>query len=588
MKILLIYPYCLEDRLHEEDISVPPMGLYYVGAVLMEKGFDVEILNWYNINKTPWKIKETLIAKNPDIIGFSILHANRWGGIEIAGAARRINPNVKIIFGGIGATFLWRHLLAHFKEIDFVVMGEGEYTFRNLVECIENKGYGDIENISGIAFRKKGEAIKTKVAPAIGELDRLPNPAKYFEYQHVSATRGCPGNCTFCGSPQFWGHKVRFHSPDYFVDQLEYLYKKGITFFYFSDDTFTLKKDRVIDICMKIIERNLKISWAAISRVNYVSEDMLYWMRKAGCTQISYGVESGSEKIRNGVLKKNIKADQIKNAFALTTKQGIMARAYFIYGSPGENRDTIQETMDLIHDIKPLSIIFYILDIFPGTALYSDFRKKFKVTDDIWLKQVEDIMYFETDPGLTRELILAFGEKLRMYFYENLPGFVDAIELTDKKEFYEMHSDFLSRLGMTFTHGDYARIEAINGKDGIAERLYARSLDYHPDHRAYLGLGIIRQKNGEYRGSVRLLSEGVKYFPHSEPLHMCLGISYMNLGEYDKALPCFLKFQGSKDAVYHIAGCYKALGDPEKESDFLKKFQNLLNTPVQNAASSPN
>jgi radical SAM superfamily enzyme YgiQ (UPF0313 family) len=575
MKILLIYPYCLEDRLNAEDISVPPMGLYYVGAMLKENGFDVEILNWYNINKTPEKIKETLVEKNPDIVGFSILHANRWGGIEIAGVARQIDPNVKIIFGGIGATFLWKHLLTHFKDIDFVVMGEGEHTFLNLVRCIEKESFKGIESINGIAFRKKGKAIKTKDARVIQDIDKLPNPAKYFEYQHVSATRGCPGNCTFCGSPKFWGHKVRFHSPDYFVDQLEQLYNKGITFFYFSDDTFTIKKDRVIEICRKIIERNLDISWAAISRVNYVSEDMLYWMRKAGCTQISYGVESGSEKIRNGALKKNIKADQIRNAFALTTKQGIMARAYFIYGSPGEGWDTVQESIDLIHEIKPLSIIFYILDIFPGTALYSDFRKKFKVTDDIWLKQVEDIMSFETDPHLTRELILAFGEKLRTDFYENLPGFVDAIELTDNKEFHEMHSDFFSRLGMTFTHGDYARIEAIKEKDKIAERLYERSLDYHPDHRAYLGLGIIRQKNGEYEGSARLLLEGIKYFPHSEPLNMCLGISYMNLGEYDKALSYFLKFQDSKDAIYHIAGCYNALGDSEKESTFLRKFRAL-------------
>lgn len=575
MKILLIYPYCLEDRLHAEDISVPPMGLYYVGAVLKENGFDVEILNWYDIHKTPEKIKETLAAKHPDIIGFSILHANRWGGIEIARIARQIDQKVKIVFGGIGATFLWKHLLTHFKDIDFVVMGEGEVTFLNLVERIKNEDFKDIENINGIAFRKKDKAIKAKAAPFIRDLDRLPDPAKYFEYQHVSSTRGCPGNCTFCGSPQFWGHKVRFHSPDYFVDQLEQLYKKGINFFYFSDDTFTIKKDRVIDICRKIIERNLKISWAAISRVNYVSEDMLYWMRKAGCTQISYGVESGSEKIRNAVLKKNIKADQIRNAFVLTTRNGIMARAYFIYGSPGENWDTIQETMDLIHEIKPLGIIFYILDIFPGTELYADFKKKFKVTDDIWLRQVEDIMYFETDPHLTRELILAFGEKLRTDFYENLPGFVDAIELTDKKEFHKIHSDFLSRLGMTFTHGDYARIEAIKEKDKIAERLYEKSLDHHPDHRAYLGLGIIRQKKGEYQGSVRLLSEGVEFFPDSKPLHMCLGISYMNLGEYGKALPCFLKFQDSKDALHYIAGCYNALGDHEKESAFLRKSRNL-------------
>ncbi|MBE9541602.1 MAG: B12-binding domain-containing radical SAM protein, partial [Proteobacteria bacterium] len=103
---------------------------------------------------------------------------------------------------------------------------------------------------------------------------------------------------------------------------------------------------------------------------------------------------------------------------------------------------------------KPLSIIFYILDIFPGTALYSDLKKRSKITDDIWLKQIEDIMFFETDPNLSQEMILAFGERLRMDYYEHLPGFVDGIELIDKEEFYEMHADFLSRLAMTFTHGD--------------------------------------------------------------------------------------------------------------------------------------
>jgi radical SAM superfamily enzyme YgiQ (UPF0313 family) len=121
-----------------------------------------------------------------------------------------------------------------------------------------------------------------------------------------------------------------------------------------------MRKDRVVEICKKIIEKDLKITWFAISRVNFVDEEMLYWMRKAGCVQISYGVESGSEEIRK-VLNKNIRTDDIKRAFALTTKYGILSRAYFIYGSPGENYETIQETIDLIHEIKPLSTIFYIL-----------------------------------------------------------------------------------------------------------------------------------------------------------------------------------------------------------------------------------
>ena len=252
-----------------------------------------------------------------------------------------------------------------------------------------------------------------------------------------------------------------------------------------------------------------------------------------------------------------------------------MARACFIYGSPGETWATIKETIKLIHEIKPLSIIFYILDIFPGTELYADFKKRSKITDDIWLNRIEDIMYFETAPNLSQELILAFGEKLRADFYEYLADFVGRIELIEKEEFYQMHADFLSRLAMTFTHGDYSKIEAIGDKEKIAERLYRQALNYHPDHRAYLGLGIIAQKKGAYHESVRIISEGIDCFPDSEPLNICLGISYLNIGEYTKALAYFLKFQHSREAPYYIAQCYHALGEFEKELDFLDRYNSL-------------
>ena len=580
MKILLIYPYCLEDRLHAEDVAVIPIGVYYIGAMLKEHGYDVEILNWYDADQNPQKIEGTLIEKKPDVIGFSILHANRWGGIEIARIAKRICHDVKIVFGGIGATFLWKHFLTHFKEIDFAVIGEGEYSFLNLIKCIEQEKYEDMDKIKGIAFRKDDAVLRTSVAEPTINIDTLPNPATYFTFQHVSSARGCPGNCTFCGSPGFWGHTVRFHSSDYFVDQLELLYKRNIRFFYFSDDTFTIKKDRVIEICRKILERNLQITWVAISRVNHVSEEILSWMRKAGCIQISYGVESGSEKIRKR-LGKNITTQQIKTAFASTTKCGILARAYFIYGCPGENFETVRETTDLIHEIKPLSIIFYILDLFPGTALYLDYLKRSRLTDDIWLNKIEDIMYFETDPSLTRELILAFGEKLRSDYYGHLPRFVDEIELLDKKEFYRTHADFLSRLAMTFTHGDYSKIQKIKGKEAVAEKLYRRALAYYPDHRAYLGLGIIRQKAGASGKSIEILAQGIRNYPNSEQLTLCLGVSYMNLGDYQRALSTLLKFQDSKEVIPFIAACYQALGEIDKASTFQRKLEDLHSNTVQ-------
>ena len=440
MRILLIYPYFLEERIHADEISVPPMGIFYVGAMLKAHGYSVKILNWHTIHKTEPLIAETLKKIKPDIIGFSILHANRWGGIDIARKAKALNPKVKIVFGGIGATFLWRLLMTHFTEIDFIVRGEGEFTFLDLVQTIEKGDCQGIGKIKGLAFRQGDELVDTGPAPRIKDLDQLPMPARYFTYTHVAFTRGCPGNCTFCGSPLFWGHQVRAHSTGYFVDQLEMLYQKGVKQFYFSDDTFTFQADAVIAICRDIIQRKLDITWVAISRVNTINEELLAWMRRAGCTQISFGVESGSEAVRKR-LNKRIPTEQIKKAFSLTQKYGIMARAYFIYGVPGETDETIQATIDLIHTIKPLSAIFYILDLFPGTRLTIEFIERLGLTDDIWLERVEDILYFEKDPLLTREMILAFGKKLRENFYQHLPAFVDHLQLFIDHAEQRMHDD---------------------------------------------------------------------------------------------------------------------------------------------------
>lgn len=574
MKILLVYPYCLEERYYEENISAVPIGLYYLAALLIENQHDVEILNLYNLHKHPQTIEAILREKRPDVIGFSVFNANRWGALDVAKMAKQIDPNVKVVFGGVAATYLWEHFLTHFPQVDFIVLGEGEYSFLELIHSMEKNDLAELETIKGIALRQQGSVIKTEPAELIGDLDKLPIPAKYFSYQYVALTRGCPASCSFCGSPQFWRRKVRWHSADYFVDQLELLYQRGISFYYFSDDTFTLKKNLVIEICQKILTKGLNISWYAISRVDHIDEEILYWMRKAGCIQISYGVESGSEKIRK-LLNKNISTEQINKAFSLTTSYSILARAYFIYGCPGESAETIKETIDLIKEIKPLSIIFYVLRLFPGTAMYRDFQQKMNFTDDVWLDRIEDIPYFHYDTDLPEEQVLKFGEDLRTSYYRALPSFVDVLDLKDEKELYPLHADFCSRLAMTFSHGDYAQIQAIPGKDSVAVKLYEKSLEYYPNHRAFLGLGIIKQKDRKYDESIAILSKAISFFPDSEMLHMCLGISYMNKAKYDEAITLFSKFPNSAQAVENIANCYKALGDNKNEGLYRKKLQTM-------------
>jgi radical SAM superfamily enzyme YgiQ (UPF0313 family) len=574
MKILLVYPYFLDKRINEEDISTIPMGLYYVGAMLRANGYAVDILNGHNLGRAPHRIYQVLGNKQPDVVGFSILHANRWGGIDIARMVKKVNPKATVVFGGVGATFLWEHFLTHFPEIDYVVRGEGEHSFLELIRFLEKGKTGTPTNIDGLAFRKAGKPFKTKDREPVADLDSLPMPADHFSFQHISLTRGCPAGCTFCGSPAFWKRQVRFHSADYFVSQMVRLRDKGVSFFYVSDDTFTLRRELVIDICRRIIAHRIDIVWAAISRVDYVDEEMLGWMRRAGCTQISYGVESGSREIRDR-YRKRINEAAICRAFELTVRYGIMARAYFIYGAPGESDQTIDESLALLRRIRPLSAIFYILDLFPGTALYEAYKQRTGTTDDIWLDRVEDLLYFETDATLSKATVIGFGRRLREGYLSLLPEFAGQIDLVDDPEMYPLHADFLSRLALTFSHGDYAINPQVENNLTTAVMLFERSLHYHPDHRAFWGLGLVYQHLRRFDESLAVLQQGIEHHKTSLDLHMALANSLMRLHRYPEARQCLEAIPDHPRAVEQLIRCCRFMGDREGEQTWMGRLNRL-------------
>ncbi|WP_462325545.1 B12-binding domain-containing radical SAM protein [Desulfoplanes sp.] len=558
MHILLVYPRCLQERVSSQDDAVVPMGLFSIGAVLMEQGHRVAIINEYGLDPSRFTPRDVLEKKRPDIVGMSVFNANRFGAMDWARAAKEVVPGCTTVFGGVAATFLWEHLLDECPELDCIVMGEGEATFAELVARFgQQKGEdraGLAVDIPGLAVRRDGCPVTTPARPFIEDLDSLPIPAKYFTYDHLSLSRGCPGNCTFCGSPKFWKRKVRFHSARYFVDEMELLYRKGVRFFYVSDDTFTMKKSLVLEVCQEILKRKLDISWYAISRVDCVDGDILYWMRRAGCIQISFGVESGSETIRS-LLNKNITEEQIVRAFDLTQSFGILARAYFIYACPGETDATIEEHLRLIRRIRPLGAIFYIMHLFPGTAMYEDWKKSRQVGDEIWKDRFEDVLYFESDATMDTDTVLAWGKKLRDAFHAGLPGFATSLELRDIEELDPLFADFYSRLAMTFSHGDYAAISAVPEKLETAQTLYQRALEYGPSARAYLGLGMLAQKQRDMQACLNIVKKGLAHFPDDENLHQCMGIALMNLARFGEALEHFVPFEHTGRSKRFIEIC---------------------------------
>ena len=160
---------------------------------------------------------------------------------------------------------------------------------------------------------------------------------------------------------------------------------------------------------------------------------------------------------------------------------------------------------------------------------------------------------------MSRELVFDFGKRIRDALFENIENFVDDLTLVDEKEFYPLHADFCSRLGMTFSHGDYAHVEAIRDRDQIAEGLFRKALNYHPDARAYLGLGLLHQKRRDFDGAMDVLRRGLELFPESKELNLCMGISYMNVARFEKALAYLLKIQDSPEAKYYIEQCHQEL-----------------------------
>lgn len=577
MKILLVYPYFLDPRLRPEEIAAAPMGLYYVGAMLREHGYRVEVRNWHDRAGQAEALRRELAAAAPDVVGFSVLHANRWGALEIAGLVREAAPGATVVFGGIGASMLWEHLLRHFDTLDAVVVGEGEYTFLSLVQTLERDGRLP-DHLPGLARRRGGRPVFDGPAPRVRDLDRLPDPARHFTFQHLGMTRGCPGRCSFCGSPRFWGRRVRFHSAGYFVGQIERLHRRGVNFFFFSDDTFTLSRRRVRAVCREILARGLEIAWVAISRVDAVDAETLGWMRRAGCIQVSYGVESGDAEIRR-TLNKDIAADRIQRAFDLTTNGGLLARAYFIYGCPGETDATVAATLHLMDRLRPLGAIFYMLDLFPGTALYEKFLRRTGADDDIWLARIEDIPYCETDPDLSRERVLAWGRTLRETFHRRLPAYARGIRLTDDPAMARLHADFLSRLALTFDRGDYARREAVPEPEAVAEHLYRRALAFAPDARAYLGLGMILQRRRAADDSVAVLAEGRRHFPADGAIALCLAVSLMHTGDFGRALCLLAPLDRDPQALRMGIACHRALGDEPAAARWQRRLDRLADRP---------
>lgn len=401
MKVLLINPPRLNEIMgnnpsivEEERGYNPPLGLLYIAAFIeRHTKHDVMIIDCQVDRLDYYALKAKIASIQPDVVGITAMTMTIVDVLNTANIVKEIDDTIKVVLGGPHVN-LFPDETIKLKNIDYLVLGEGEAIFADLINTIEGKA--DSREIAGLVFKNNGKIINTGQRPLISNLDKLPFPARhlvpYKKYTSllskggvvttVFTSRGCPFKCSFCDRPHL-GKIFRARSSINVVDELEVCTKLGIHEFLIYDDTFTVNKRRVIDICDEIIRRKLNIGWDIRARVDTVNEEVIAHLKKAGCQGIHYGVEAGTDKILK-ILNKGITINQVKEVFNLTRKYKIPILAYFMIGSPKETLKDICQTFKVMKNLNPDYVHLTVLTPFPGTKIYFDGLENGVIKKDYW------------------------------------------------------------------------------------------------------------------------------------------------------------------------------------------------------------
>lgn len=391
MKILLINPSSSTPENRREYI----LGIPYLVSALRAKGyFDIQFRNYFNMQwtETIGLTLEVLKDFKPDVVLLSSFTINRIAGFKIAQMAKEFNPSIKVVMGGMHPSFMYKQILSN-TLVDVVCIGEGDRTIIELLDAF--KVNAPLDDIKGIAFKKDGGIFITEKRPFIKDLDTIPFPAHdlYKDYltktgkAHIIASRGCPFGCQFCSTTEFWGRSWRARSVRNVVDEIEMLLRDyGIKYACFLDDEFTLQKRRTTELCKEMLNRGLKIKWSCSTRVNTFDREQLEWMVKSGCEHIALGIESGSSRILKTIGKK-ITVENIINTFDLLNEFKLSRGAYLMVGNPGENKESVEETIQLVKRLELDVSSVAVAEIYPGTQLYEIAKERGFITDDYWLTE---------------------------------------------------------------------------------------------------------------------------------------------------------------------------------------------------------
>lgn len=435
-KILLINPCVSQEAVYGRFLKfagaiLPPLGLSYLAAVLEKEKYSVTILDANLLYLGPRQVVERVKNINPDVVGLYATTLGIEAAEGIAAQIKSVFPSLPIVVGGPHVSGYGRKTL-DFPSFDFGVVGEGEYSFLNLVRRLE-KQESDFGGARGIIYRNGKDILAGEPMPLIENLDDLPPAARHLlpslrNYRpqaflfrdlplaHIFTSRGCPYQCIFCQTP--FGKKVRFHSASYVAEEITDLMERhGVRELRINDDTFHLDEKRVADIFSILNKRDKRIAWSCNLRADTIkNKDFLKTMKENGCWLIRLGVESGSQMILNG-LKKHITLEQVERLCRWAREAGIKIHASFIIGNPYETRQTMEETIDFAMSLPLDFVAFAFMTPFPGTELW----EKARDLGDFSYNKFSDLALSHNPTfvpkGLDREDLIHFQKLAYRRFY---------------------------------------------------------------------------------------------------------------------------------------------------------------------------
>jgi radical SAM superfamily enzyme YgiQ (UPF0313 family) len=355
MRILLIhpgFPYRGKDLF--------PIGLGYLAAAV-EGIADITVIDEGVEGLSFEKMKKI----NPDIIGITATTPSFPRAMEIAAALK--DTPAKIVMGGVHATFMPEEALS--GGVDIVIRGEGEATFREIVEGRA------LEDINGISFMKNNNIIHNPDREPVRNLDDLPLPGhKYFPVSKygimsISSSRGCPYSCSYCSATLFWKNKVRYRSPLNVLSELRAIKDLGFNLVRFMDSTFTLDKKRALEICRLMINEGLLLKWSCETRADALDDELLSALAESGCTLICLGVDSACDDVLSQ-NNRRIDAKTTRKAVEKIREHGMDTRAYVTFGLPGETEKSVKDTIKFLEETKPSQVVLSLATAYPGTDLW--------------------------------------------------------------------------------------------------------------------------------------------------------------------------------------------------------------------------